>query len=289
MDGMEQSDPSGELSATGTGDGASPPEPLANIRIVLVEPSHPGNIGAAARAMKTMGLGDLALVRPKRFPDPQAQWRAAAAVDVLESARIFDALDTAIADCGLIAGTSARARRIPWPTQTAAEFAAGVAERGLGGRPAAVLFGREASGLANEELQRCNWHVVIPAHPAYSSLNLAMAVQVVCYELHRAFAETGAARPGEEWDRRLASAEQLAGFYAHLEKVLLAIDFQQADGSRAALVRLRRLFSRVSLDETETAMLRGILTHVERALDPASGPTEGRRVHNSNAEREGGE
>lgn len=242
---------------------------MANVRIVLVEPSHPGNIGAAARAMKTMGLRDFALVRPKRFPDPQAQWRAVGAVDVLENARVFDALDDAIADCGIVAGTSARGRKIPWPTRTAAEFATEVAEHGLGGRSAAVLFGREASGLTNDELHRCNWHVVIPAHPAYSSLNLAMAVQVVCYELYQAVAEAPAVRPGATWDRRLASTEQVAGLGAHLERVLLAIDFQQPDGPRAALVRLQRLFGRVSLDETEAAILRGILTHVERALGNA--------------------
>lgn len=243
---------------------------MADVRIVLVEPSHPGNIGAAARAMKTMGLNDLALVRPKRFPDPQATWRAVGAADVLERAQVFDDLDNAIADCGIVAGTSARGRKIPWPTRTAAEFAAEIAERGVGGRTAAVLFGREASGLSNDELQRCNWHVVIPAHPDYPSLNLAMAVQVVCYELYQAVADAPAVRPGETWDRRLASAEQVAGLGAHLERVLLAIDFQRADGPRAALVRLRRLFGRVSPDETEVAILRGILTHVERALASAA-------------------
>ena len=243
---------------------------LANIRIVLVEPSHPGNIGAVARAMKTMGLADLALVRPQRFPDAQATWRAAGAVDVLDAATVLDDLDDAIADCALVAGTSARGRKIPWPVATPRDFAAKVGDEGLGGRPAAVLFGREASGLTNDELHRCSWHVVIPTHPAYSSLNLAMAVQVVCYELHQALAASPAqapeTRPGANWDRPLASADQLAGLYEHLERVLVAVDFQREDGPYAAMTRLKRLFGRARLDETETAILRGILTHVERAL-----------------------
>ena len=241
--------------------GAASPS-AEDFTVVLVEPSHPGNIGGAARAMKTMGFGDLALVRPRRFPDPQAAWRAAGGTDVLDAARIFDSVDDAIADCGLVAGTSARRRRIPWPIDTASQFAARVAREGLGGRRAAVLFGREDSGLRNDELQRCNLHIVIPAHPAYSSLNLAMAVQVVCYELRQAMIEA----PAEVWDRRLASAAEMAGFYAHLSKVLVDVDFQDPHAPQPALTRLRRLFGRLRPDETEVAMLRGILSHVERAL-----------------------
>ena len=234
-------------------------------RVVLVEPSHPGNIGGAARAMKTMGFADLALVKPKRFPDPQAQWRAAAAADVLDAARIFDSIDDAIADCGVIIGTSARQRRIPLPLTSAANLPAWLAERGLGGKPAAILFGREASGLDNEELLRCNVHVVIDSHAGYSSLNLAMAVQVVCYELHKERL-ANATQPAPKWDRPLASAAQLAGFYGHLEKVLIDIGFQDAHTPQQTMARLRRLFGRVGADETEVAMLRGILTHIERAL-----------------------
>ena len=245
---------------------------LGDIRIVLVEPSHPGNIGGVARAMKTMGLGDLALVRPKRFPDPQAVWRAAGAVDVLDAAQVFDCLDDGIADCGLVAGTSTRSRRIPWPTADAADFAARVAAEGLGGKSAAILFGREASGLTNDELQRCNWHVVIPANPTYPSLNLAMAVQVVCYELRKALLGHCVAKPSatqaaaQNWDRPLASVAQMAGFYGQLEHLLVDIEFQTADTPHQAMSRLRRLFVRLGVDETEVAILRGILTHVERAL-----------------------
>ena len=239
------------------------PENPRSLRVVLVEPSHPGNIGGAARAMKTMGFDDLTLVRPKRFPDPQAEWRAAGAIDVLKAARVVDTVDEAVADCAVVVGTSARRRRIPLPVDSAAEFAARVASAGVGGKTFAVLFGREDSGLTNEELQRCTRHIVIPAHPGYPSLNLAMAVQVVCYELFQALDALPAA---PAWDRRLASAGELAGFYAHLEEVLVAIDFEDPSNPRRTMTRLRRLFGRVEADETEVAILRGILSHVQRAL-----------------------
>ena len=246
----------------GSAPGGQAPSAL-NVRIVLVEPSHPGNIGGAARAMKTMGFADLALVRPKRFPDPQAEWRAAGATDVLRAARVFDSVDEAVADCALVAGTSARRRRIPLPIDNAAEFAARVASTSVS---LAVLFGREDSGLTNDELERCTRHVVIPAHPGYASLNLAMAVQVVCYELFKALAAPSAA-PVQTWDRPLASAAVLADFYAHLEEVLVAIEFEDPKAPRRTMTRLKRLFGRVELDETEVAILRGVLTHVQRTMN----------------------
>ena len=245
---------------------------LDRFRIVLVEPSHPGNVGGAARAMKTMGFGDLALVKPKRFPDPQAQWRAAGAAELLDAARVFDSVDDAIADCGVVVGTSTRQRRIPLPSTTAAGLPTWLAEHGLGGKPAAILFGREASGLSNDELLRCNLQATIDSHPGYSSLNLAMAVQVVCYELHRALGARSAAVLAE-WDRPLASAAQMAGFYAHLERVLVDIEFQDANTPQQTMTRLRRLFGRVRADETEVAILRGVLTHIERALKTRSSPS----------------
>lgn len=252
--------------------------PLDDIRIVLVEPSHPGNIGGAARAMKTMGFSKLTLVSPKRFPDPQAQWRAAGAADVLDAARICASVDEAIADCALVAGTSARRRRIPWPMENVSAFARRLAEEGFGGRPAAVLFGREDRGLSNDELQRCSRHVVIPANPDYSSLNLAMAVQVVCYEIHQAFAVADDARAEAKspratapasWDRRRASAGEVAALLAHWERVLQRVGFLDAAAPRRTMVRLRRLFGRAQVDQTEAAILRGALTGIERALGGA--------------------
>ena len=239
---------------------------LDDVRVVLVEPSHPGNIGGAARAMKTMGIRDLALVRPRRFPDPQADWRASQATDVLDDATVSSSLEDVIADCGLVIGTSTRERRIPWPTQTAAEFAADLARDGARGQPVAILFGREVSGLTNEELQRCNLHLIIPANPVYPSLNLAMAVQVVCYELYQA-AEHRETNVRTGWDRPYATREELEAFFVHLEDVLRAVDFYDPKAPRQAMVRLRRLFERIRADETEVGMLRGVLTHIERAIE----------------------
>lgn len=237
-----------------------------NIRFVLVEPDHPGNIGGAARALKNMGFTDLALVRPKRYPDAQATWRAAAAVDVLEAARVFDSLDDAIADRVLVAGTSARRRSVPWPTRTAEEFAAQVAAEPAG-QPVAVLFGREVSGLTNDELRLSHLRVAIPADPEYTSLNLAMAVQILAYELRKALDATAPATTEEaDWDRPLANAAQMAALYAHIERVLVGIDFLDLKAPRQAMTRLKRLFARVRPDATEVAMFRGVLTHVERAV-----------------------
>ena len=234
---------------------------LENIRIVLVEPGHPGNIGAAARAMKTMGIGRLALVRPQRFPDPQALWRAAGASDVVDRCRVFDDLESAISDCRWVVGTSARERRIPWPAGDVREAAAEIVRNARSG-PVAVLFGREASGLSNDELQRCNRHLRIPASPDYPSLNLAMAVQVVAYE---SFRQAGGDRqPEPVWDRAPATNAAVEALLAHLEKSLTDTGFLDPDSPGQTLTRLRRLLTRVQLDETEVGMLRGILTHLAR-------------------------
>ena len=243
---------------------------LDNVRIVLVETSHPGNVGGAARAMKTMGLSKLWLVRPQRYPDPQAEWRAAGALDVLDAAVVVDTLDQALADCGLVVGTSTRQRRIPWPGVTARELAGRVAAE-AGERPTAVLFGREASGLSNDELQRCHLHLQIPANPVYPSLNVAMAVQVVCYELYQNWqAQDPASSAVDVWDRAPASVADVDAFYAHLEHLLEWVDFIDPANPGQVMTRFRRLFGRVRLDETEVAMLRGMLSEIERAL-PGTG------------------
>lgn len=236
-------------------------ERLSRIRVVLVEPSHPGNIGGAARAMKTMGLSQLAVVNPKRFPDPQAQWRAAGAQDVLEAASVYGSVEEAVADCRFVVGTSTRSRRIPWPVKSAQAVAADLLAQPPGIR-AAVLFGRETNGLANDELMRCHCHLQIPANPEYPSLNLAMAVQVVCYELFKQ-AEAHP-EPSAEWDQPLATMAQLDGFMAHLESVLVNASYLDPANPGQTMTRLRRLFTRIGMDDKEVQMLRGVL----KELDP---------------------
>lgn len=237
------------------------PRDLSHIRVVLVEPSHPGNIGGAARALKTMGLSDLAVVNPGRFPDPQAEWRAAGAQDVLEAATVFESVDEAIADRHWIVGTSTRSRRIPWPLLMASQVATDLLAKPDGTR-IAILFGREANGLSNDELQKCHCHLQIPANPDYPSLNLAMAVQVVCYELCKLSEQVAAVA---SWDRPPATAADTQALLAHFEKVLLGTGFIEADNPGQTMTRLRRLFSRIAADETEVQMLRGILKTLEQS------------------------
>ena len=233
---------------------------LDNIRIVLVNTSHPGNIGGVARAMKNMGLSRLYLVAPRQYPDEQAEWRAASAVDVLHGAVVTDSLEEAIGDCQFVVGTSARERRIPWPLQDPRQCAARMAEASVG-EQVAVLFGREDRGLTNEELKVCNLHLNIPTSDDYSSLNLGMAVQIVCYELRMLLAEP--ALPGREdevWDTPFSTRDNMERFYTHLEQTLIDIEFLDPAAPRQLMARLRRLYGRVRLDEMELNILRGILT-----------------------------
>ncbi len=233
---------------------------MRQVRIVLVEPSHPGNIGGAARAMKTMGQGELFVVNPRRFPDPQADWRAAGALDVLDAATVVHDVGEAIGDCHWVIGTSTRSRRIPWPVATPRKLAEDLAARPEDTR-AAILFGREDNGLTNEELQRCNHHLQIAASPAYSSLNLAMAVQVVCYELYQAGLDHDPVPP---WDRRMATAAELDGMLEHTRSALEHTGFLDPDNPGQTMTRLRRMYTRMQLDETELQILRGMLKHFER-------------------------
>jgi tRNA (cytidine32/uridine32-2'-O)-methyltransferase len=204
-------------------------------------------------------------VRPSRYPDPQADWRAAGALDVLERTVVVDSLDTAIRDSTYVIGTSTRSRRIPWPLATARDVATQLRARPSGG-PVAILFGRETSGLTNDELQRCNLHLQIPANPEYPSLNVAMAVQVVCYELYQAHAEPfDAAAAG--WDREPATAMQIEGLLAHLESLLTRVEFIDPANPGQVMTRFRRMLLRIHPDETEVGMVRGALTEIERALD----------------------
>lgn len=236
------------------------------VRIVLVGTTHPGNIGAVARAMKNMGLSDLALVRPRHFPHEDATARASGAENVLESARVVDDLVDALADCRFVAGASARARAIDWPTLPPRECARRLVDESASGAAAAV-FGPEKSGLTNEDLDRCHALLTIPADPGFSSLNLAMAVQILCYELRLARAGGGSAAPPREVP--LASGEELERFYAHLEQVLTASGFLDPAKPRFLMRRLRRLFARTEPDQNELNILRGILASLDPDADHA--------------------
>jgi tRNA/rRNA methyltransferase len=224
---------------------------MAEIRIVLCRPSHPGNIGAAARAMKTMGLSDLRLVAPERPNAPQDEWMATHAADVLAAARTHATLAEAIADCAAAFALSARPRE--WSPQVL-DLRAAAARAAAFDAPIAFVFGSESAGLTNEELFACQFLVHIPAVPGASSLNLAQAVQVVCYELHMA---AGAVVP-EMRTEKLATVQDLEGLYGHLEQAATSTDFM-APGSRLR-ERWRRLFSRVpALEREEVNILRGLL------------------------------
>jgi tRNA (cytidine32/uridine32-2'-O)-methyltransferase len=236
------------------------------VRIVLVDTSHPGNIGATARAMKTMGLADLALVRPRYFPSDEATARAAGADDILEAAHVCDVLAEAIADCGWVVGASARLRTVALPIVDPRECAAEIWRR-LPENRVAILMGPEQSGLTNEDLARCQQLVHIPAAPGYSSLNLAMAVQVLCYEL-RMSAPGREASAGPQSDAPLATAAELEGLHEHLERLLTESGFLHPEHQKQVKLKLRRIFHKATLDQNELNILRGMLT----SLDPAKRP-----------------
>ncbi|WP_459176307.1 tRNA (cytosine(32)/uridine(32)-2'-O)-methyltransferase TrmJ [Ewingella americana] len=238
---------------------------LHNIRIVLVETSHTGNMGSTARAMKTMGLSNLYLVNPLVKPDSQAISLSAGASDVIGNAKIVDTLDEALAGCSLVIGTSARSRTLPWPMlepRECGEMSAKTAESA----PVALVFGRERVGLTNEELQKCNYHVCIPANPEYSSLNLAMAVQIIAYEVrvaHLALLEAG--KPQIEYEETpYPLVDDLERFYQHLEQTLLQTGFIRQAHPGQVMSKLRRLFTRARPESQELNILRGILTSIDK-------------------------
>jgi TrmH family RNA methyltransferase len=227
------------------------------VRIVLIDPSHPGNVGSVARAMKNMALDDLTLVRPRSFPHPESNALAAGADDVLAKARVVDSVIEAIGDCGFIAGTTSRPRSYYWEFTTPREVAVTIAGLGAENR-AALLFGSERYGLGTEDLNHCNVLVRIPANPAYCSLNLAMSVQLLAYELFMAREQP---QPHVQLEQPLAPAGDVEHFYSHLHQVLNEIDFEDRTGH--LMERLRRLFNRAQLDRNELNILRGILSAVQ--------------------------
>jgi TrmH family RNA methyltransferase len=227
-----------------------------NIRIILHQPSHPGNIGATARAMWTMNLSSLYLVSPKSFPDPAATARSSGAEHILEQAVVVESLDEALADCSIVIGTSAQNRHLPWPQLSPKECAQYVVEQAQI-QNVAILFGPERTGLSNEDLQRCQHQVAIPANPEYSSLNLAMAVQVICYEIYGAMLT--APQPAE---RVLATDAQLQSFYGHIDQLLDLIDFRKPTSSPELMPKLKRIFNRAQLDADDINLLRGVFKKI---------------------------
>jgi len=232
-----------------------------SIRIVLVGTTHPGNIGAVARAMKNMGVADLALVDPRHFPHKDATARASGAVDVLNNAVVAKSLEDAVKDCVYTVGASARSRAINWPTLGPRECAARLIRENEAG-PVAAVFGPEKYGLTNEHLDLCDALLTIPTDPDFASLNLAMAVQVLTYELQAAGIDRD--QPMYEPDAPLATSADMQHFYDHLEKVLTDIRFLNPENPRHLMRRLRRLFIRARPDQNEVNILRGILTAVDR-------------------------
>ncbi|MDN5542207.1 MAG: RNA methyltransferase, partial [Acinetobacter sp.] len=249
---------------------------LSHVRIVMVNTTLPANIGSALRAMKTMGLSKLVLVAPKTYPHPDIDALAAGATDLIEQIEIVETLADAIKDCHLVFGTSARSRTIPWPLLDARP----AAEKSISAvvndqQDVAVVFGREDRGLTNEELAMANYHVTIPVNTDYGVLNVAQAIQVICYEMRMATlaaVESGkdeaATMPvtdteSMQWDEPLVTHEQMEQFYPHIEKMLAEIEFLDKKNPRLLPLRLRRLFGRIQLDRMEYHLLRGIFSRVQ--------------------------
>jgi len=268
---------------------------LKSIRIVLVETTHAGNIGAVARAMKNMGLDQLCLVKPLHFPADEAYRRSSGAHDVLTKASVVGSLEEAVADCVWVLGASARARTLPWPVGSPRELMPELEDKAVQGQ-VAVVFGRENSGLTNDELQRCHRHLHIPCNPSFASLNVAMAVQVFCYEVFQQYLSSkqgvldqqdfedaaaiqlkDASRLGnmlgpqdQGWDEQPATAGQLEKLFVHLEQALIDIGFHNPQQPRQLMPRLRRLLQRVQLDNMEINILRGILKAAQTSAATAA-------------------
>jgi len=236
---------------------------FSNIHIVMVGTTHPGNIGGVARAMKNMGLSRLSLVAPEApFPHAKARARASGAVNVLENTQVFSSLEDAIVDCSLVIGASARMRTLAWPVVDPRECASRVVNIDKDAEVAIVL-GRENSGLTNEELELCQLLVTIPTNPDFSSLNIAAAAQVLCYEIR--LAANLDKIPKDEPDSALATSAEREGMFTHFEEALTELEFLKPDNPGQLMRRLRRLFTRTGLERLEVNILRGIMTAAQKA------------------------
>lgn len=244
---------------------------LQKIKIVLCQTSHPGNIGAAARAMKTMGLEHLVLVDPKEFPSQEATARSSGATDVLNKAQVVTTLQEAIEDCRLVIGTSSRNRSLPWPMVEPRDIQTILAKEPTA-LPMAIVFGRESSGLLNEELQLCHYHVNIPANPQYMSLNLAAAVQVISYECRLLALDQEHSLHSAPVKETLgdsdvkATVAQTEGLYQHFENVMIETGFFDPNEPKLLPTRLHRLFAKSQLSEAEVNILRGFLASMTKHI-----------------------
>ena len=232
---------------------------------ILVEPSHPGNIGASARAIKNMGFKNLSLVKPKGFPDDEAYYRAKGAKDILENAKIFNDLASALKDSTLIFGTSARTRTIPWPTKTSSELKDSL-DNDLKNINSKIcfVFGREISGLSNEELQMCDYHIKIPTDEGFSSINLSHSVQIISYVLKMEIDNQDQNLNEEQSSLTFQDNEYLI---EHFDEVMKKIDFYDQENPKQVKTRIRRLVKRLKPDKLEMGILRGFLAKIEQVLN----------------------
>ncbi|MEZ8103244.1 tRNA (cytosine(32)/uridine(32)-2'-O)-methyltransferase TrmJ [Vibrio bivalvicida] len=238
---------------------------LNNVKVVLVGTSHSGNIGSAARAMKVMGLSNLVLVDPQCSIDEQTLALAAGAADIAQNAQVVSTLAEAVEDCALVVGSSARSRTLEWPMLEPRECGQKFVEEGQSA-PVALVFGRERTGLTNDELQTCHYHVCIPANPEYSSLNLAMAVQTLSYEIRMAYLEREQSLYEPQDVIEYPRHKELELFFAHLEKVAKQTQFISEEQPGKVMNKLRRMFNRARPESQELNILRGILTSIEKRI-----------------------
>ncbi|EMS7706045.1 tRNA (cytosine(32)/uridine(32)-2'-O)-methyltransferase TrmJ [Vibrio cholerae] len=238
---------------------------LERVKVVLVGTTHSGNIGSAARAMKVMGLSQMVLVDPQCQVDAQAIALAAGASEIALNAQIYPTLEAAVADCGLVVGTSARSRTLEWPMLEPRECGEKLISE-ANQHSVAMVFGRERTGLTNEELQLCQYHVCVPANPEYSSLNLAMAVQLLSYEVRMAYLAMQQSSQSSTLQEEYPRHQELERFYAHLEQVIMQTEFISAQQPGQVMNKLRRMFTRARPEAQEINILRGILTSVQKSI-----------------------
>ncbi|EGR2570920.1 tRNA (cytosine(32)/uridine(32)-2'-O)-methyltransferase TrmJ [Vibrio cholerae] len=238
---------------------------LERVKVVLVGTTHSGNIGSAARAMKVMGLSQMVLVDPQCQVDAQAIALAAGASEIALNAQIYPTLEAAVADCGLVVGTSARSRTLEWPMLEPRECGEKLISE-ANQHSVAMVFGRERTGLTNDELQLCHYHVCVPANPEYSSLNLAMAVQLLSYEVRMAYLALQQSSQSSTLQEEYPRHQELERFYAHLEQVIMQTEFISAQQPGQVMNKLRRMFTRARPEAQEINILRGILTSIQKSI-----------------------